>query len=150
MSSQNSEFLLIVNATTQNVIQLYKYDTPSTSFKLLIRNGYINIIGCNTLNGTICNHNQIPTSLGYDDLQNLNINSENISSSFSETNDFDLSDETNVTYTMNILTVSSFSMSIVGFTLEIRTNESFVLSIPETLNHAMTVSPGQIFTFNSP
>ena len=89
--------------------------------------------------------NQIPASLGYDDLQNLNINSENISSSFSETNDFDLSDETNVTYTMGIQTVSNFSMSIVGFTLEIRTNESFVLSIPEALNHAMTASPGQIY-----
>ena len=51
LSDNAGNFLLIVNSTTQEVIQVYDNITPSIPFNFLIRNGHINIIGCDSYSG---------------------------------------------------------------------------------------------------
>ena len=45
LSDDYGKFFFIVNATTQDLIQVYDIDTPNIIFNFILRNGYINIIG---------------------------------------------------------------------------------------------------------
>ena len=51
--SSGSNFLAIVNETTQAPIQVYDNIAALHSYDLLLKNGYINIISCNSIFGTI-------------------------------------------------------------------------------------------------
>ena len=46
LSSYAGEFFLVINATSQEVIQVYDNITPSSSLDFLVKNGHINIVGC--------------------------------------------------------------------------------------------------------
>ena len=71
--------------------------------------------------------------------------------SFSVTNDYNLIDEALTNYTMdNGSGLTSSSLSDGSYDIQILANESNILSLPNSLNQSLTVSPGQILTLDLP
>ena len=83
----------------------------------------------------------------------INLSGIQISSSisFSVTNDYNLIDEALTNYTMDNYTgPTSSSLSDGSYDIQILANESNILSLPNSLNQSLTVSPGQILTLDLP
>ena len=129
------------------MIQAYNFYTTSYTSNMILRGGYINILGHNSNGGWHLSHDQISTRHGYENLPNLSVMS---SYSFSSTDGYELSDETLTNYSMNVESTSEFSLNEASYTLEIHTVDSYVISLPENLNQTLLVNPGQNLTIDLP
>ena len=127
------------------MIQAYNFYTTDYTSNMILRGGYINILGHNS--GWHLSHDQIPTRHGYESLPNLSVMS---SYSFSSTDGYELSDETLTNYSMNVQSTSEFSLSEASYTLEISTTNSYVISSSGSLDQHLYVSPGQNLTIDAP
>ena len=153
LSDNAGNFLLIVNSTTQEVIQVYDniiifISTPSVSFNFLIRNGHINIIGCDSFSGPYWYHNQIPTSSGYEDLLSF---SKNSTYTFPVTSSYNLVDVVLSNHSMNSDTnPSPYTLTSASYAIQTISNMSYVLSLPDSLNHTINGTYGQVSSFDLP
>ena len=138
-----------MNATTRYPIQVYQGVTPSINFDLKLINGYINVVGGNNgLYSTVWYNRVIP--LNYD-LQNLPSLTKSTSVSFTLTNDYNFTDETLLNHSLSSdPTPSSYNLNEANYGMVLISSESIILSLPDSLNQNITVSPGQNISFDLP
>ena len=118
---------------------MYDHYNFNLTFNYALNNGYISYIDI-----YYYIHILIPTSYGFDNLPFFTKKS-----SYLLTFDaFDISNETLTNHSMSTQTILSVTVSNYEYIIERNDTRSFILSLPETLNHSLTVSPGQTFNFD--
>ena len=118
---------------------MYDHYNFNLTFNYALNNGYISYIDI-----YYYIHILIPTSYGFDNLTLFGKNS-----LYSITFDaFDISNETLTNHVMSAQTISSVTISNYEYSVVRNNTQSFIVSLPEKLNHSLTVSPGQTFTFD--
>ena len=115
---------------------------------LILKNGYIQILGCKYLNSELCYHKQIQISLGPEDLPSLK---KNTSFSLSDTDVYELADTTLASFSISSVE-NSDTDSVITFSYDLQnfSNQSYIISIRDSLNHSLTVSPGQVVNLDLP
>ena len=118
---------------------MYDHDTYNYNNFVSLNNGYISL--ADRYKRT---HYQISTSYDFDNLTLFNKNA-TLLIAF---NVFDFLNETLTNHSMSTRTTSFISISNFEYSMARSDSQSFILSIPEELNHNLVVSPGQEFTFS--
>ena len=75
----------------------------------------------------------------------------NTSISFTVTDDYELNDESLRNYSISSNSISSsYNLNEYSYSVQRISNQSNILSLPDILNHNITVSPGQNISFDLP
>ena len=142
--------LVKVNTTTQDVVKVYKTDTANPIvYGIVVKNGYINL-NTGIYDGGILYmvHDQVPSTLDYDGLPNLD---ENSSYTFSITTDssFVYSSYSLANYSIVPFVTSNYS-SIVSTNENILIYESgsYILSIPDNFSDNILISSSESVVLN--
>ena len=129
-----------MNATNHGVIQVYDSDTFSAYTTLSIYNGFI------SLRDSTPSHYLMPTTSGYNSLYLLQKNA-----SYSvTTNAFNFTDNSLTSYSVTLLNSTPLNIADLNYTIEKTQNKSFVLSLPDSNDQNITVSPGDLVSLELP
>ena len=120
----------------------------SYTYNILLTNGYINLISSDGEDQLLSYHKMVP--LNYD-LENLPSMRKNTSISFTVTDDYELNDESLRNYSISSNSISSsYNLNEYSYSVQRISNQSNILSLPDILNHNITVSPDQNISFDVP
>ena len=148
--SYYSHLLATVNATTQNVIKIYYashyYDYDSQD--MLVVGGYLNIFNYKDYFRIF--HTQVNSTLEFSDIPKYQ---EITSFNFSVTSSYNLADQVLSSYTITDESKSVYTVAgSTSSSLEVYEDDSYVLSMTDSLTQNLTVTPSQNSTvsFNLP
>ena len=147
MFQANTDYMFMrVNATTQNVIQLYVFETTAIQFGVFGYRGYINIIVAKVSTTTRSEHIQIVSSFNQTDLPSINIS--NLLTFNPTTNPLHtLTTQSNTNH--SAFSVPNFvynSLSFAAGSFVLLQNESYIISMPHSLQYNISVSENQNVT----
>ena len=147
MFQANTDYMFMrVNATTQNVIQLYAFQTTTIQFGVFGYRGYVNIIVAKVSSTTRSEHIQIVSSFNQTDLPSINI-SNLLTFNPTTSSQQALTTQSNTNHTA--LSVSSTIFSSLSFaagSFELLQNESYIISMRHSLQYNINVSENQNVT----
>ena len=130
------------------MIQVYDDFTPNRPYQLIIKNGYIEIMGCASSSRSYCYHKHITVSNGLDNLPSL---TKRTSNSSSITDDYSLTNQALTNHTLTSYTsLSPYTYSNDSFTIQIVSDQSYIVALLSSYDRSLTVSPGQIITVDLP